>query len=169
MQRTNRMVLGLVAVFVLGGSLAFLGCSSSDNTTDVADQATAQSLLGGQSFTFADGTALGVTPVANVATPTTLAFNPTATRFAVSTATRRATGAVTYGSCILTVGPSSTNPDATGGGSNFPAGTGPQAGSVITLTTCQFSSDTVSLTITSTQGSATSSGEVPTGSTGFGS
>ena len=35
MQRTNRMVLGLIAVFVLGSSLVLLSCGSDDDTTDI--------------------------------------------------------------------------------------------------------------------------------------
>ena len=34
MQRMNRMVLGLIAVFVLGGSLVLLSCGGDDDTTD---------------------------------------------------------------------------------------------------------------------------------------
>jgi len=165
MQRMNRMVLGLVAVFVLGSSLALLSCSSDDeNTTDISDQGTAASLVGGKAFTFADGTILGVTP-AN--TPTTVAFNATATRFAVSTATRKATGTVTYGSCIFTVG-STTNPDAAAGGSNFPAGTGPQPNQSFTLNPCTFDNDATTLTITIGANTITSGSAVSTGTTGFG-
>lgn len=168
MQRMNRMVLGLVAVFVLGGSLALLGCSSDDeeNTIEIRDQATAASLLGGRAFTFTDGSVFGVTPAG---TNTTLAFNATASRFALSAPGlgRRATGPVTFGSCILNVG-ASTNPDAAGGGSNFPPGTGPQPNSVLTLTGCTFDSDATTLTVTTTQGTATSVVGVPTGTGGFG-
>jgi hypothetical protein len=170
MQRTNRMVLGLVAVFVLGSSLALLGCGGdNENTTDISDQATAASLLGGKVFTFTDGTAFGVTP-ANTAT--NLAFNATATRFNLSAPGlgRTATGTVTYGSCILTTGPGTgpNGPDATGGGSNFPGGTGPQANSVTTLTTCQFDNDIGTITVTTTLGTATSTAGVATGTGGFG-
>ena len=35
MQRMNRMVLGLIAVFVLGGSLVLLSCGGDDDTTDI--------------------------------------------------------------------------------------------------------------------------------------
>jgi hypothetical protein len=172
MRRTNRMVLGLVAVFVLGSSLALLGCGSDDdeaNITNVSDQATAASLLGGQVVTFADGTVFGVTPAG---TPTTLAFNATATRFNLSAPGlgRSATGTVTYGSCILTTGPGTgaNGPNATGGGSNFPANTGPQANSVTTLNPCQFNSDTGTITVTTGQGTATSDSRRPTGTGGFG-
>jgi hypothetical protein len=170
MQRMNRMVLGLVAVFVLGGSLALLSCSSDDeeNTTEIRDQATAASLLGGKVFTFTDGAVFGILPAG---TNTTLAFNVTASRFALSAPgfvpVRRVVGPATYGSCILNAG-AGTNPDAPGGGSNFPAGFGPQPNSVTTLTTCQFDSDTATLTVTTTQGTATSIPGVPTGTGGFG-
>jgi len=170
MQRMNRMVLGLVAVFVLGSSLALLGCSSDDDDiTDVSDQATAAALLGGQAFTFADGTVFGVTPANTV---TTLSFNATATRFNLSAPglARSATGTVTYASCILNTGPGTgaNGPNATGGGSNFPAGTGPQANSVNTLNPCQFDNTTLTITVTTNLGSATSNTQVPTGSGGFG-
>jgi hypothetical protein len=170
MQRTKRMMLGLVAVFVLGGSLALLGCSDDDddNIIDIGDQGTAAALLGSRTFTFADGTAFGVTP-AN--TPTTLAFNANATRFSVSTAARRATGTVTYGSCIFTVGPSTTNPDATGGiggGTNFPANTGPQANQQFVADPCTFDEDATTLTITIGGTTATSTTTGSTGTGGFG-
>jgi len=175
MRHTNRMVLGLIAVFVLGGSLALFGCSSSDNTTEVTAQGTAANLLGGKTFTFADGTAFGVTP-AN--TTTTVSFNATANRFAVAAPglNRRATGVVTYGSCIFAVG-SSTNPDApltattnpNGGGSNFPAGTGPQPGQTLTANPCTFDGNATTVTITIGAATTTSgpSGTTP-GTGGFG-
>jgi len=167
MKRMNRMVLVLVAVFVLGGSLALLSCSSDDddNTTDVTDQGTAASLLGNKTFVFPDGTAFGVTP-AN--TTTTLAFNASATRFSVSTATRLANGTVTYGSCFFTVGPNTTA-SATVSGSNFPAGTGPQPNQAFTANPCTFDGDANTLTITigATTTTSNSSG-VPTGTGGFG-
>ena len=37
MQRMNRMVLGLIAVFVLGGSLVLLSCGG-DDTTDITSE-----------------------------------------------------------------------------------------------------------------------------------
>jgi len=166
MQRMNRMVLGLVAVFVLGSSLVLLSCSSDDeeNTTEVRDQVTATNLLGGKAFTFADGQAFGVLPAG---TPTTLAFNGNATRFAVSAAGRRATGTVTYGSCIFTVGPNSS-PDAAGGGTNFPAGTGPQPVQQFTANTCTFDTVATTLTITINNINITSGSPVSTGAVGFG-
>ena len=51
MERMNRMVLGLIAVFVLGGSLVLLSCGGSDDTTDItASDAAFQ--LGGKQFVF---------------------------------------------------------------------------------------------------------------------
>jgi len=174
MQRMNKMVLGLIAVFVLGGSLVLLGCGGDDdeNTTEIKDAATAAALLGGKTFVFADGTVFGVTPPN---TQTTLAFNTGATRFSVTNATttplRTAKGAVTYGSCIFTVGSSSTNPDGTVapiGGTSFPSGTGPQANQVFTANPCTFNSDgpTLTITIGATTATSTSTGTTP--STGSG-
>lgn len=177
MQRTKRMVLGLVAVFVLGGSLALLGCSDDDDddATNIGDPGTAASVLGGRAFTFSDGTAFGIPPN----TPTTVAFNPNATRFSISATTggaaRRATGAMTYASCTFMVG-SSTNPDAPivaasnpdGGGSNFPSGQGPQPNQDITASTCEVDNDTSTLTITVGNITATSNTPVGTGTGGFG-
>ena len=51
MQRTNRMVLSLIAVLVLGGSLVLLSCGGGDDTTDIT-QSNAASQLGGKQFTF---------------------------------------------------------------------------------------------------------------------
>jgi len=119
MQRTNRTVLGLIAVFVLGGSLVLLSCGGGDDTTDI-NASNAASQLGNKQFTFTTETDFGVT------VSTTLAFNASATRFALIAGISRATGVVTYGSCIFTVG-----------ASNFGVGTGPQVGLVVTVNTCQ--------------------------------
>ena len=119
MQRTNRMVLGLMAVFVLGGALVLLSCSG-DDTTDI-NAANAPALLGGRQFLFTTETDFGITVGA------TLAFNASATRFALRAGASRAVGAMRYGSCIFNV-------DA----SNFGAGTGAQVGLVVTVNTCQI-------------------------------
>ena len=121
MQRTNRMVLGLIAVFVLGGSLVLLGCGDDDDTTDI-NASSAASQLGGRQFIFTTQTEFGV---ANV----TLAFNANATRFALTAGNSVATGSVGYGdsSCIFTVG-----------ATTFPSGTGPQVGQVFTADPCQI-------------------------------
>jgi len=120
MQWTHRMVLGLIAIFVLGGSLVLLSCSSDDDTMDInASNAAAQ--VGGKQFTFTEQTDFGV---ANA----TLAFNAAASRFALTAGNSVATGLVAYGdgSCTFTVG-----------ASTFAPGTGPQAGQVFTADTCQ--------------------------------
>lgn len=120
MQRTNRMVLGLIVVFVLGGSLVLLSCGGGDDTTDI-DASNAASQLGGKQFTFTTETDFNVTVSA------TLAFNASASRFALIAGNSRAVGVVTYGdgSCSFTV-------DA----SNFVGG-GPQVNLVVTANTCQ--------------------------------
>ena len=51
MPRTNSMVLGLIAVFVLGGALVLLSCGGGDDTTDI-NASNAASQLGGKQFTF---------------------------------------------------------------------------------------------------------------------
>src|SRR5215468_1341193 len=111
MPRTNSMVLGLIAVFVLGGSLGLLSCGGGDDTTDI-NASNAASQVGGKQFTFSTQTDFGV---ANA----TLAFNTAATRFALVAGNSVAGGGVTYGngSCTFTV-------DA----STFASGTGPQRG-----------------------------------------
>ena len=120
MQRTNRMMLGLIAVFVLGASLGLLSCGGGDDTTDI-NASNAASQVGGKQFTFSTQTEFGV---ANA----TLAFNTAATRFALAAGNSVATGLVAYGdgSCTFTVG-----------ASTFAPGTGPQAGQVFTADTCQ--------------------------------
>jgi len=114
------MVLGLIAVFVLGSALGLLSCSSGDDTTDI-NASNAASQVGGKQFTFTTQTVFGV---AN----TTLAFNAAATRFAVAAGNSVATGLVGYGdgSCTFTVG-----------ASTFASGTGPQVGQVFTANTCE--------------------------------
>ena len=120
MQRTHRIVVGLIVVFVLGGSLGLLSCGGGDNTTDI-NASNAASQVGGKQFTFPTQTVFGV---ANA----TRAFNAPATRFAVVAGSSVAGGGVTYGngSCTFTV-------DA----STFASGTGPQRGQVFTANTCQ--------------------------------
>ena len=120
MQRTNRMVLGLLAVFVLGGSLVLLSCGGGDDTTDI-DASNAAAQLGGKQFIFTTETDFGVASG-------TLAFNADATRFAFTSGNNVATGLVGYGdgSCSFTVG-----------ASTFAPGTGPQVGQVFTADTCQ--------------------------------
>src|SRR5262245_2317678 len=91
MQRMNSLVVGLLAVFVLGGSLALLSCGGGDNTTDInASNAAAQ--LGNRQFIFTTETDFNVTASA------TLAFNSDASRFALLAGNSRAVGAMTYGS-----------------------------------------------------------------------
>src|SRR4029453_10560688 len=74
MQHTNRMVLGLIAVFVLGGSLVLLSWGGDDDTTDIT-QSNFASLLSCRQYTFSGETDFNVT--VNV----TLGFNNGATRF----------------------------------------------------------------------------------------
>ena len=121
MQRTHSIVVGLIAVFVLGGALGLLSCGGGgDNTTDI-NASNAASQVGGKQFTFPTQTVFGV---ANA----TRAFNAPATRFAVVAGNSAAGGSVTYGSgsCTFTVG-----------ASTFALGTGPQNGQVFTANTCQ--------------------------------
>jgi hypothetical protein len=120
MQRTNRMVLSLIAVFVLGSSLVLLSCGSDDDTTDI-NASNAAMQLGGKQFVFSRQTDFGV---ANA----TLAFNDAATRFALATGNSLATGTVGYGdsSCTFTVG-----------ASTFVFGTGPQVGQAFTADPCR--------------------------------
>ena len=120
MQRTNSMVLGLIAVFVLGGSLVLLSCGGDDDTTGI-NASNAASQLGGKQFTFTEETDFGVASA-------TLAFNASATRFALTSGNSVATGLVTYGdgSCSFIVE-----------ASTFGVGLGPQVGRVVTADPCQ--------------------------------
>src|SRR5262245_8465465 len=124
MQRTNGMVLGLIAIFVLGGSLVLLSCSSDDDTTDI-DASNAAAQLGGKQFVFQEQTDFG-----NASG--TLAFNGNASRFAFTGGNSVATGVVGYGdgTCTFTVG-----------ASTFQPGTGPQNGLVVTADPCPTDED----------------------------
>jgi hypothetical protein len=124
MQRMNSLVVGLLAVFVLGGSLALLSCGGGDDTTDI-DASNAQAQLGGKQFIFQQQTDFG-----NASG--TLAFNGNASRFAFVAGNSVATGVVGYGdgTCIFTVG-----------ASTFQTGTGPQNGLVVTADPCQTDQD----------------------------
>jgi hypothetical protein len=120
MQRTNRMVLGLIAVFVLGSSLVLLSCSSDDDTTDIT-QSNFASLLSCRQYTFTSETDF------NVTVASTLGFNNGATRFALVAPSGTAVGFVNYGdsSCTFTVDGVSGN------------AFGPGAGLVVTADPCQ--------------------------------
>ena len=59
MQRTHCIVVGLIVVFVLGGSLGLLRCGGGDNTTDI-NASNAASQVGGKQFTFPTQTVFGV-------------------------------------------------------------------------------------------------------------
>jgi len=143
MQRTNRMVLSLIAVLVLGGSLMLLGCSDDDDETTDIDVSNAAAQLGGRQFTFTTDNEFGV---ANI----TLAFNADATRFALSVGNSVATGSAGYddGSCTFTVGEST-----------FASGTGPQVSEVFTGDPCRTDQDNNN---NLTLGDATSSSNGPT-------
>ena len=121
MQRTNRMVLGMIAVFVLGGSLVLLSCGGDDDTTDLT-QSNSASLLSCRQFTFNTETDF------NVTVASTLGFNNGATRFALLAPSGSAVGFVNYGdgSCTFTV-------DAVSG-NVF----GPGVGLVVTADPCQI-------------------------------
>ena len=121
MQRTNRMMLGLIAVFVLGASLGLLSCGGGDDTTDI-NASDAASLLSCKQYTFTTETDF------NVTVASTLGFNNTATRFALLAPSGRAVGFVNYGdgSCTFTVDGVSGN------------AFGPGVGLVVTADPCQI-------------------------------
>jgi hypothetical protein len=125
MPRTHRIVFGLIAVFVLGGSLVLLSCGSNDDTTDI-NGSNAAAQLGGKQFVFQAQTVFGVAGA-------TLAFNGNATRFALTAGNNSvATGLAGYGddTCTFTVG-----------ASTFAPGTGPQVGQVSTADPCHIDHD----------------------------
>ena len=121
MQRTNRMVLGLIVVFVLGGSLVLLSCGGGDDTTDIT-QSNSASLLSCKQYTFTTETDF------NVTVASTLGFNNGAARFALLAPSGSAVGFVNYGdnSCTFTV-------DGLSG-----AAFGPRVGLVFTADPCQI-------------------------------
>ena len=149
MQRTNSMVLGLIAIFVLGGSLVLLSCGGGDDTTDI-NASNAASLLSCKQYTFTTETDF------NVTVASTLGFNNTATRFALLAPSGRAVGFVNYGdgSCTFTVDGVSGN------------AFGPGAGLVVTADPCQIDeSDNNNLILNDT--TSTSNGFIQGTSFGF--
>jgi hypothetical protein len=136
-------MLSLMTVITMVGSLVLLSCPGDNNH----DNPATASDLSNRSFTFASGSAFNPA-LANV--PTVLSFPNNAANFAVQATVqnvvRTATGPYVSESCTLTVG-SSTDPTAPAGGSNFPAGTGPQPNAAIDLTICDFDSTNNSLTV----------------------
>jgi len=153
MQRMNRMVRVLVAVFVLGSSLVLLSCSSDDEDENVVDVDTleeARANLGGRTFTFTGSTVFGVASA-------TLAFSNDATQFQLTSGTdRRARGTVVYRSCDFTVVTS-----------NYASGAGPQVGQTFTADPCEFNSDTSTLTVSFNNVTATSTATQPNASGSF--
>ena len=139
----SRIMLSLMAVVATVGSLVLLGCPS-DNDHD--NPATASD-LNNRSFTFSSGKAFN-SALTNVST--VVSFSNNATNFAlqatVQNVVRTATGIYGLDSCLFTVG-NSTNPTAPTGGSDFPAGTGPQPNDTIDLSICDFDSTNNSLTV----------------------
>jgi hypothetical protein len=125
MQRTNSIVLGLIAVFVLGGSLVLLSCGGGDNTTDITSSNAAQQ-LGGKQFTFSGETDFNVTVTA------VLAFNSTASNFAL-VAGGRAVGSMSYGDGTCTFTFKTIDNAFTGGG--------PTTGLSVTADPCQTDQD----------------------------
>lgn len=126
MQRTNRIMLGLIAVFVLGGSLVLLSCGGGgDNTTNITASNAAQQ-LGGKQFTFSGESDFNVTVTAN------LAFNTNATNFAL-VAGGRAVGSMTYGDGTCTFTFKTIDNAFTGGG--------PTVGLSVTADPCQTDQD----------------------------
>jgi hypothetical protein len=123
MQRTNRMVLGLIAVFVLGGSLVLLSCGGGDDTTNIT-QSNFASLLSCRQYTFTSETDF------NVTVASTLGFNSNATRFVLLGPSGSAVGFVNYGdnSCTFTVD------ELVPPGAAF----GPRVGLVFTADPCQI-------------------------------
>jgi hypothetical protein len=115
------MVLGLIAVFVLGGSLVLLSCGGGDDTTNIT-QSNFASLLSCRQYTFTAETDF------NVTVASTLGFNDTATRFALLAPSGSAVGFVNYGdnSCTFTVDRVSGN------------AFGPGVGLVFTADPCQI-------------------------------
>ena len=149
MQHTNRMVLGLIAVFVLGGSLVLLSCGG-DDTTDLT-QSNSASLLGCRQYTFTTETDF------NVTVASTLGFNSDASRFALVAPSGSAVGFVNYGdnSCTFTVD------------GLFGTGFGPRVGLVFTADPCQIDdSNNNNLTLNDT--TSTSNGPIPQGPSSFG-
>ena len=134
----------------LAGSLALAGCGGGSDDPVVV-QAEAAS-VGAKAFSFASGAVLDAGLAGQ---STTLAFNGTGRSFSITAATGRATGANTFGSCLLAVG-ASTNPAAVGGGSSFAPGAGPQPGATIRLTTCEVNTAANTLNVINSNGTSAS-------------
>jgi len=134
-------MLSLMAIVATIGLLVLFGCPGD---SDHHNPATASD-LNNRSFTFPSGKAFH-SALTNVST--VVSFSNNATNFAlqatVQNVVRTATGTYGLDSCLFTVG-NSTNPTA--GGSNFPAGTGPQPNDTINLSLCDFDSTNNSLTV----------------------
>ena len=143
MQRISRIMLSLMAVVATVGSLVLLGCPGDSDHHNPA----IASDLNNRSFTFSSGKAFN-SALTNVSTA--VSFSNNATNFAlqatVQNVVRTATGTYDLDSCLFTVG-NSTNPTTPAGGSNFPAGAGPQPNDTIDLSICDFDSTDNSFTI----------------------
>jgi hypothetical protein len=134
MQRRNvgKAMSYLVAIMALISAFALVACGGDDGDDEIrtvsnqsvpVDSNNVQAAVG-QQFTFSNGAIFGSGIANNQAA--TFTFT-TPTTFSLASGGSTASGDVAFGSCILTVR-----------ASNFPAGRGPQVGTVITFTTCSF-------------------------------
>jgi hypothetical protein len=134
MQRRNvgKAMYYLVAILALVSVFALVACGGDDDDEEIrtvsnqsvpVDSSSVRAVLG-QQFNFSNGSIFGSGIGTNQAATFTFA---TPTTFSLTSGGSTASGDVAFGSCILTVR-----------ASNFPAGRGPQVGTVITFTTCSF-------------------------------
>jgi len=147
----SRIRLSLMAVIVTVSSLMLFGCPGDNNH----DNPATASDLSNRSFTFQSGRAFNAALTNQQAI---LSFSNNAANFVlqatVQNVVRTATGTYGLDSCLFTVG-NSTNPTAPAGGSDFPAGTGPQPNEIIDLSICDFDSMNNILTVFDGKTSAT--------------
>jgi hypothetical protein len=134
MPRLCHILLKLAVVLTIAGALILSGCTSSDEQATTDD-------VNNKAFTFPSGTVFH--PALTGAT--TLQFTDNANAFTLFSAAGTASGGNRFGSCILTVGPSTYAP-----------GTGPQVNDVITLSPCNFDSTNNTLTVSNGPITATS-------------
>ncbi len=135
MQRRNvgKAMYYLVMIVALVSAFTLVACGGDDddngevrtvsNQSVPVNSSTVQAVTG-QPFNFSNGSIFG----SGIGTTQEATFTfTTPTTFSLTSGNSAASGNVAFGSCILTVTASS-----------FPAGQGPQVGTVITFTTCSF-------------------------------
>jgi hypothetical protein len=139
-QRARTTMSGLLAIIAIASCVTLPGCTEDIQETVISD-------VRNQSFTFASG-AVFHPALASMSTTLSLLDNPSS--FALSSATGRASGLITFTPCVLTLTSSTYAP-----------GAGPQAHDELRLVPCDYDASNNTLLIGNGTTTALSAPGVP--------